>query len=65
MKIPPEQRLDALKLKDECQAKVREKLAGLGPEERKRKAREMLEKGPMGDLWRRLRRAKTQSSAGG
>ncbi len=64
MKIPPELRLDALKVKDECQARIREELAGLSPEERKRKEREMLEKGPMGDLWRRLRsRSSTERKA--
>ncbi len=65
MKIPPEQRIDALKMKEECQATVREELAGLSGEERERKAREMVEKGPFGELWKRRRQAKTHSSAGG
>ncbi len=55
MRIPPEQRIDALKMKDHCQAKVREELEGLTPEEQTRKIRELVENGPFGDLWRRLR----------
>lgn len=65
MKIPPELRVDALKLKDECQARVREELAGLEGEERDRKVRELLESGPLGEWWKSLPRAKTSASAGG
>ena len=54
MKIPPELRVDALKLKDECQARVREELAGLEGEERDRKVRELLESGPLGEWWKSL-----------
>ena len=65
MKIPPELQVDALKLKDYCQAKVREELAGLEGEERDRKIRELLESGPLGEWWKSLPKAKTRSSAGG
>ena len=65
MTIPPELQVDALKLKDELQAKLDEKLKGLSPEERRRKIREMVENGPFGELWKRLREAKAHSSAGG
>lgn len=65
MKIPPEQKIDALKMKEECQAKVREELAGLSGEERIRKMRELLETGPLGGWWKSLPKAKTHSSAGG
>jgi hypothetical protein len=65
MKILPEQRPDALKLKEELQAKLNEKLKGLSPEEEIRKIRELVEKGPFGDLWKRLHDAKVPSSAGG
>ncbi len=58
MKIPPEKAVDALKLKDECHARVREELAGLEPAARERRERELLENGPMGSLWKRLREAK-------
>jgi hypothetical protein len=54
MKVPPELRVDALKLKDELQAKLDEKLRGLPPEEELRKMREIVEEGPLGDFWRRL-----------
>ncbi len=64
MKIPPELQVDALKLKDELQAKLDEKLQGLSPEEEIRKLRELVENGPFGDLWKRLREAKTPSSVG-
>ena len=61
MKIPPEQRLDAIKFKEEMQAKLEEKLAGLSPEERVRKIRELVEDGPFGDLWKKLHETKTVS----
>ncbi len=64
-RIPPHQKVDALKLKDECQARVREELAGLEGEERDRKTRELLESGPLGEWWKSLPRAKTPSAAGG
>ena len=64
MTIPPEQKIDALKMKRECQAKVREELAGLSGEERIRKMRELLEAGPLGEWWKSLPKAKTCSSAG-
>ncbi len=63
--IPPELRVDAIKLKQHCQAKSEEKLAGLSPEERRRKIRELVEAGPFGELWKRLPEAKAHSSAGG
>lgn len=65
MKIAPELQVDALKLKDELQAKLDEKLKGLSPEEEIRKIRELVEAGPFGELWKRLREAKTRSSASG
>ncbi len=65
MKIPPELQVDALKLKEELQAKLNEKLKGLSPEEEIRKIRELVENGPFGDLWKRLREARTRSAAGG
>jgi len=63
--IPPELRVDAIKLKEECQRKMEEKLRGLTPDERIRKIREMVENGPFGELWKRRREAKAPSSAGG
>jgi hypothetical protein len=64
-RIPPHQKVDAINLKDECQAKVREELAGLEGEERDRKIRELLESGPLGEWWKSLPKAKTPSAAGG
>ena len=63
MKIPPEQKIDALKMKEECQAKVREELAGLSGEERIRKMRELLDASPLGEWWKSLPRAKVPSAA--
>ncbi len=63
--IPPELRVDAIKLKQHCQARSEEKLKGLPPEERRRKIREFVEAGPFGELWKRLRETETHSSAGG
>ena len=63
MNIPPEQRLDAIKFKEEMQAKLEEKLAGLSPEDRRRKIREMVETGPFAELWQRLPEAKVHSAA--
>ena len=60
--IPPEQRLDAIKFKEEMQAKLEEKLAGLSPEDRTRKIRELAETGPLGEWWKSLPRAKTPST---
>jgi hypothetical protein len=57
--------VDALELKDECQARVREELAGLEGEERDRRVRELLESGPLGEWWKSLHKAKTPSAAGG
>ncbi len=62
MTIPPELRVDALKLKDYCQAKLEEKLAGLSPEDRIRRIRELAETGPLGEWWKSLPRAKTPST---
>ena len=55
MTIPPELRVDALEMKDYCQAKVEEELAGLSPEERIRRIRELVENGPLGEWWKKLR----------
>ena len=63
-KIPPELRVDAIELKDHCQAKLEEKLKGLPPEERLRKIRELAETGPLGEWWKSLRKVKTRSPAG-
>ena len=60
--IPPELRVDAIQLKDYCQAKVREELAGLTGEERDRKIKELVENGPLGDWWKSLPRAKAPSA---
>ncbi len=62
MTIPPELRVDALKLKDELQARLDEKLQGLLPEEEIRKIRELAETGPLGEWWKSLPRARTPST---
>lgn len=55
MSIPRELQVDALELKDELQAKLAEKLKGLSPEEEILKLRELVENGPFGELWKKLR----------
>jgi hypothetical protein len=62
--IPPELRVDAIKFKEEMQAKLEERLKGLPPEEELREMRQIVEEGPLGDFWRRLQQAKTPSPAG-
>ena len=65
MKVPPGLRVDALKLKDELQEKLDEKLKGLSPEEEIVKIRELAETGPLGEWWKSLPKAKSTSSAQG
>ena len=64
MKVPPDQRLDAPKLEEYCQAKAHKELAGSEGEERDRKIRELLESGPLGKWWKSVPKAKTHWSAG-
>lgn len=65
MKIPPELRVDALKMKDYCQAKVEKELAGLSPEERIRKIRDLVDNGPFGEWWKKLRSRDAREASGG
>lgn len=53
----PIEGFDALKFKDEMQAKVQAELAGLTGEKRLRKMREMLESGPLSDWWQKMQAA--------
>ncbi len=46
---------DALKFKDEMQARVQAELEGLTGEERLRKMHEMLESGPLAGWWHKMR----------
>ena len=54
LKPEPIEGFDAIRFKDEMQARVREELAGLTGEERRRKMREMLEAGPLGEWWKKM-----------
>jgi len=53
MKVKPISGFDALKFKDEAQARVQAELAGLPAEERIHRIHQDVEKGPLGDWWRR------------
>jgi hypothetical protein len=58
MKIEPIPGFSALKFKAEVQEEIQAELAGLTPEQRIRKIRQDIEKGPLGDWWKQLRAAK-------
>ena len=56
LEIEPIPGFDALKFKDEMQARVQAELDGLTPEEQVRRIRENVENGPFADLWKRIQR---------
>lgn len=47
----------ALEFKEQAQARVQAELAGLSGEEKVRKINELVEAGPLGDWWRKMRAA--------
>ena len=55
MKPEPIEDFDAIKFKDEMQARVQAELAGLTGEERLRKMQELLESGPLGEWLKKMR----------
>ena len=63
IKPEPIEGFDAIKFKDEMQARVQAELAGLTGEERLRKMREMLETGPLAEWWKEMQDRKEMRRA--
>ena len=63
MEVQPIPGFDALRFKEEAQARVQAELAGLSPEETVRRIRELAEEGPLDGWWQRICQAADDASS--